>query len=48
MEKTHYIEGDTDSMYWPVAGDPNDKDGIHQGFKNIIIDKEFYDANIYK
>jgi hypothetical protein len=46
MDKLHFVEGDTDSMYWGIAGDPNDN--IHQGFKNIIKDKEFYDANVYK
>jgi hypothetical protein len=46
MDKLHFVEGDTDSMYWAIAGDPTDD--IHQGFKNIIKDKEFYDANVYK
>jgi hypothetical protein len=32
----HFIEGDTDSMYFAVAGDINQP--INQGFINIIID----------
>jgi hypothetical protein len=42
--KFHFIEGDTDSMYWAVAGDPNDD--YKQGFKHIITDQAFYDAHI--
>jgi hypothetical protein len=40
LDKIHFIEGDTDSMYWAVAGaldEPNT-----QGFKHIIKDHEFY------
>jgi hypothetical protein len=46
MDRLHYVEGDTDSMYLAIAGDP--ADGIHQGFKHIIKDKEFFEANFYK
>jgi hypothetical protein len=46
MSRLHFIEGDTDSMCWLVAGDSND--GYSQGFKYVIVDKEFYDNNIYK
>jgi hypothetical protein len=43
-ERFHFIEGDTDSAYWAVAGDPNLDH--HQGFNAIITDKEFYDKHI--
>jgi hypothetical protein len=46
MSKIHFIEGDTDSAYWAIAGDPNDD--VKQGFKHVISDKKFYDENVYK
>jgi hypothetical protein len=46
MDKIHFIEGDTDSSYWAIAGDPNK--GIHQGFEAVIKDKEFYDKHVYE
>jgi hypothetical protein len=46
MEKIHYAEGDTDSMFLSVAGDPNDD--YHQAFKHVILDENFYNENVYK
>jgi hypothetical protein len=46
FNRIHYIEGDTDSGYLAVAGDPTK--GIQQGLSEVIKDKEFYDANVYK
>lgn len=46
MDRIHFIEGDTDSMYWAVAGNP-DKD-FHQRFDYVIKDVQFYNDNIYK
>ena len=43
MDKFHLIEGDTDSIYFAVSGDPNK--GPEQGFSEIIKDKEFYENN---
>ena len=43
MDRIHFIEGDTDSMYWAIAGDPT-RD-CHQGFEAVIKDKAFYDKN---
>jgi hypothetical protein len=40
MNRIHFCEGDTDSMYWAVVGSGNG------GFQDVIIDKEFYLANI--
>jgi hypothetical protein len=40
MDKVHFIEGDTDSMYWAVAGNGRG------GFDDVIKDKEFYMKNI--
>jgi hypothetical protein len=46
LSRIHFIEGDTDSMYWAVAGRV-DKPNT-QGFRYIIKDHEFYDKNVYK
>jgi hypothetical protein len=43
MSKIHFIEGDTDSMYWAVSGDP-----VRKEFKDVILDEKFYNENIYK
>ncbi|KAA6327356.1 MAG: hypothetical protein EZS28_053827, partial [Streblomastix strix] len=54
MTKIHFVEGDTDSAYWAISGkqvvlnDTNQQayeDNLHQGFKYIIKDQQFYDAN---
>jgi hypothetical protein len=44
--KIHFIEGDTDSAYWAVSGDPDDEQGYKQGFKHIITDQDFYDKHV--
>jgi hypothetical protein len=41
----HFIEGDTDSAYWAVAG--NSEDDIHQGFKHVVLNRELYDEHLY-
>ena len=46
MNKIHYIESDTDSLYVAVAGKLNESP--KQLFKHVIKNKEFYDKNIYK
>ncbi|GHU24216.1 hypothetical protein FACS189472_17210 [Alphaproteobacteria bacterium] len=46
MNKIHFIEGDTDSSYWAIAGNP-DKD-IHQGFEFVVSDKEFWNEHRYE
>ena len=43
--KLHFIEGDTDSMYWAIAG--NLELGNDQAFSAIITNKKFYDKYIY-
>jgi hypothetical protein len=48
MSRIHFIEGDTDSSYWAIAGDPEDKDKYKQRFKNVIKNKEFYEEWVYK
>jgi hypothetical protein len=45
MSKIHFIEGDTDSMYWAVSGDLSEK--TSQGFKHVILDHEFYNKHVY-
>jgi hypothetical protein len=42
MNKLHFIEGDTDSQVWAVAGSPSKP--ITQAFEEVIIDKAFYNA----
>jgi hypothetical protein len=46
MRKVHFIEGDTDSLYYAISGDP-EKD-CHQGFERAIKDEAFYKENVYK
>jgi hypothetical protein len=46
MNKIHFVEGDTDNMYWAVAG--SELEGYEQGFKFVIKDHKFYNDNIYK
>jgi hypothetical protein len=42
----HLVEGDTDSLYFAISGDPNA--GVEQQFTHIIIDKELYDKLYYE
>ena len=46
MDRIHFVEGDTDSMYWAIAGNPDA--GNDQEFKYVIKDKEFYDTHVYE
>jgi hypothetical protein len=46
MSKIHFIEGDTDSMYFAVAGNMIEDNA--QGFKHVIKDEKFYNDNIYE
>jgi hypothetical protein len=46
MNRMHFVEGDTDSMYWSVSGNPNED--YKQGFRYVIKDEKFYNENIYK
>jgi hypothetical protein len=56
MNRMHFIEGDTDSAYWAVAGDSNEN--YQQGFKYVIREssltnpteggQEFYDQHVYE
>lgn len=46
MERIHYIEGDTDSAYWAIAGDPNND--YHQRFDHVIKDEEYYNEHVYE
>ena len=46
MDKLHFIEGDTDSMYYAVAGNPNEPPT--QLFNNIIKNRSFWDQHVYK
>ena len=46
MNKIHFVEGDTDSMYWAISGDKNRDET--QYFDAVIKDKEFYYANWHK
>jgi hypothetical protein len=44
-DRFHFIEGDTDSAYWAIAGDPTL--GNDQAFQAIVTDQQFYDDNIF-
>ena len=46
LERIHFIEGDTDSAYFAIAGDMN-RHG-EQYFDAIIANREFYDKHVYK
>ena len=46
LERIHFIEGDTDSAYFAIAGDMN-RHG-EQYFDTIIANREFYDKHVYK
>jgi hypothetical protein len=46
MDRIHYVEGDTDSMYWAIAGNPNED--YHQRFNYVIRDQEFYNEHVYE
>jgi hypothetical protein len=45
-ERFHFVEGDTDSMYFAVSG--STEHDFHQGFSHIIKDKEFNKEIVYK
>jgi hypothetical protein len=44
MSRLHFVEGDTDSMYWAVSG--SESDNYEQQFKYVIKDHNFYNNNI--
>jgi hypothetical protein len=46
LSKIHFVEGDTDSLYYEISGNPDED--CHQGFKHVIKDKIFYNENVYK
>jgi hypothetical protein len=46
MFRIHFVECDTDSMYWVVSG--SELADYQQGFKFVIKDHKFYNYNIYK
>jgi hypothetical protein len=46
LSKIHFIEGDTDSLYYAISGNPDED--CHQGFKHVIKDEVFYNKNVYK
>jgi hypothetical protein len=46
LSKIHFIEGDTDSLYYAISGNPDED--CHQGFKHVIKDEVFYNENVYK
>ena len=46
MTKIHFIEGNTDSMYYAVAG--NSQYPASQLFNYVIKDRDFWDKHVYK
>ncbi|KAA6386439.1 MAG: hypothetical protein EZS28_018032 [Streblomastix strix] len=43
INRLHFIEGDTDSAYWCISGNPNED--FTQQFNAVINDREFYNDN---
>ncbi|KAA6371313.1 MAG: putative Elongation factor 1-alpha, partial [Streblomastix strix] len=43
MNRIHFIEGDTDSAYWAISGNPNED--FTQQFNAVIKDRDFYNEN---
>jgi hypothetical protein len=39
LEQIHFIEGDTDSLYYTISG--NSDEDYHQGFNHVVKDKIF-------
>jgi hypothetical protein len=46
MDRIQFFEGDTDCMFWGIAGSLDENN--EQGFKHVIIDEDFYNENVYK
>jgi hypothetical protein len=46
MTRVQVVEGDTDSLYFAIAGDPNLPNS--QGFRAVIKDQDFYNQHIYE
>jgi hypothetical protein len=45
MRRIQFVEGDTDSAYFSIAGNPNESNT--QAFRYVIKDEEFYNKHIY-
>ncbi|KAA6364346.1 MAG: hypothetical protein EZS28_040127 [Streblomastix strix] len=43
MNRIHFIEGDTDSAYWAISGNPNED--FTQQFNAVVKDRDFYNEN---
>ncbi|KAA6367403.1 MAG: hypothetical protein EZS28_037070 [Streblomastix strix] len=43
INRIHFIEGDIDSAYWAISGNPNE--GFTQWFNAVISDRDFYNDN---
>ncbi|KAA6387680.1 MAG: hypothetical protein EZS28_016796 [Streblomastix strix] len=43
MNRIHFIEGDTDSAYWAISGNPSED--FTQQFNAVINDRDFYNEN---
>jgi hypothetical protein len=46
MLKIHFIEGDADSSYYMISGNPDED--CYQEFKQVLKDEIFYKENVYK
>ncbi|KAA6404090.1 MAG: hypothetical protein EZS28_000392 [Streblomastix strix] len=44
INRIHFIEGDTDSAYWAINGNPNED--FTQQFNAVIKDTDFYNDNV--
>ncbi|KAA6403490.1 MAG: hypothetical protein EZS28_000988 [Streblomastix strix] len=43
VDRIHFVEGDTDSAYWGISGNPNED--FTQQFNAVISDRDFYNKN---
>ncbi|KAA6320386.1 MAG: hypothetical protein EZS28_054690 [Streblomastix strix] len=43
MDRIQFIEGDTDSAYWAINGNPNED--FAQQFNAVVKDRDFYNDN---
>jgi hypothetical protein len=45
MERMHFVNGDTDSMTWAIAGSMDEP--YNQSFKHVIKNEDFYNSHVY-
>jgi hypothetical protein len=46
MNKFHFVEKNTDSMYWAIASNANEKP--EQNLKYVIKKEKIYNASVFR